>query len=61
MREKTRDAVQKALFEAYGMAGVMENYANLSTLIGTFSYRETQLLERYDEMLAALNTADSSI
>lgn len=37
-----------------GMAGVLENFANLSALIATFSYRETQLLERYDEMLTSL-------
>ncbi len=37
-----------------GVEGVLENYANLAALIGTFSYREKELLERYDEMLASL-------
>ena len=37
-----------------GVAGVLENHANLAALIGTFSYREQQQLERYDEVLASL-------
>ena len=40
-----------------GTSGIMEKYVNLSALIGTFSYRESQLLEQYDEMLAALGHA----
>ena len=40
-----------------GTSGIMERYVNLSALISTFSYRESQLLEQYDEMLAALGHA----
>ena len=37
-----------------GVAGVSESYVNQAALIGTFSYRERQLLEFYDQTLAAL-------
>ena len=42
-----------------GIEGMMRNYANLAALISTFSYREQQLLERDDEVLASLSEAPS--
>ena len=56
MREKTRDALQEALFEAFFVVLAMpRDYANLGAIIGTFSYREKELVDRYDEVLAALD------
>ena len=45
--------IYEELFRA-GVGGVVANHANLMALIGTFSYRERQLLEFYDQTLAAL-------
>lgn len=38
----------------HGVGGVVENLANLGTLISTFAYREQQLLEYYDQTLGGL-------
>ncbi|HEX8691960.1 MAG TPA: hypothetical protein VF746_06055 [Longimicrobium sp.] len=38
-----------------GFGGMLRNYPNLNTIIGTFWYRECQLLRRYDEVLARLD------
>lgn len=37
-----------------GLGGMVENLSNLASLIGTFAYREQQLLEYYDQTLGGL-------
>lgn len=43
-----------------GFQGVLRNYANLNTIIGTFWYRECQLLRRYDAVLSELDGTNAT-
>ncbi len=47
------EILYEEMFRA-GVGGVLENYANLATIISTFSYREKQLVEFYDQTLSTL-------
>lgn len=49
----TGEIIYRELFRG-GIGAVLENYANLAVIIRTFSYREQQLLEFYDQTLVAL-------
>jgi len=40
-----------------GMPGLLAGYRNLAAIIGTFAYREAQLIERYEETLTVLAAA----
>ncbi len=40
-----------------GHEGFLENYANLASIIGTFAYRERQLVELYDATLSDITAA----
>ena len=52
-REQARTSGQIIYAELYrgGMTSMIDNYRNLAIIIHTFTYRERQLLERYDEVL----------
>lgn len=39
-----------------GLAAIADNYRNFASIIGTFAYREEQMLGIYDETLASLET-----
>ena len=54
--EQTRSIAQILYSELYrgGPGAVVSNHRNLAAIIGTFRYRERQLLGVYDENLAAL-------
>lgn len=56
--EQTRRTGEILYEELYrgGQQAVLQNPAGLATLIGTFVFRERELLERYDEILATLRT-----
>jgi hypothetical protein len=40
---------------SHGFGGVLQNYANLSTILAAFWYRECQLLHRYEDTLRQLD------
>ena len=44
-----------------GYAGMLRNIDNLQFIIGTFMYRECQLLEDYDEVLPQLPTREQAL
>ncbi len=50
------EILYEEMFRA-GVGGVLENYANLATIISTFSYREKQLVEFYDQTLSTLGAS----
>lgn len=41
-----------------GTAAIAANYKNLASIIGTFAYREKQMLEVYDEMISTMESGD---
>ena len=44
-----------------GFGGMVRNYANLTTMIFTFFYRECAILETFDEMLSEFGRTEASI
>lgn len=42
-----------------GTAAIAENYRNFITIIGTFAYREKQMIELYDLILAEMETSSN--
>lgn len=44
-----------------GPEAILENTSNLSTTIGTFRYRERQLIQAYDQLLSELNDAEDKL
>ena len=44
-----------------GFGGMVRNYANLTTMIFTFIYRECAILETFDEMPSEFGKTESNI
>jgi len=51
--------IYKGMFEE-GAMGIAQNYENLAGIIGTFYWREKELLATYDETLSYFNAAQSN-
>jgi hypothetical protein len=53
--QKVGEIIYGELFRG-GAQSVADNYRNLLSIIGTFIYREKQMLDHYDEAIASLET-----
>lgn len=51
--------IYRGMFEK-GAMGIVQNYENMTGIIGTFFWREKELLAAYDETLRYFNAAESS-
>ena len=52
---KVGEIIYGELFKG-GAQGIVDNWRNLASIIGTFGYREKQMLTHYDEAIASLES-----